>query len=257
MDISSQQNLTSKVKYQYKNNHVLLINSLIWAGLGFVIVGLLSIGYSYLLKLQFNSVLGTDGYFIGSLVAMLVFMIVAFVINVKWSMNVLDSSWLLITGAWAINVLLLTGMVAPLVTLINDSQLVFIVIAVSGGIFLLMGIIGYALMRIETAFMVSKLIWIILGVMFILQLIFMLTFAFMYSNSFSIYYLIFDMGYLLMNVLMIGLTFFSIKNQSNMYNNIDKQQKMKLGLYYGMQLLIQFVIMFTYLLRIFASFRSN
>lgn len=257
MDSISQQNVTNKIKYQYKNNHVLLINSLIWAGLGFVIVGLLSIGYSALIKQQFNSILGTDGYFFGSLIVMLAFVITAFIINIKWSMNVLDSSWGLIFGAWTINILLLTGMIAPLVTLINDSQLVFIVISVSGGIFLLMGLIGYSLMKIETAFMVSKLVWIILGVMFMLQLIFMLTFAFLYSNSFSVYYLIFDMGYLLVNILMIGLTFFSIKKQSEMYNNIDKQQKMKLGLFYGMQLLIQFVIMFMYLLRIIASFRNN
>lgn len=247
----------STIKYKYKNTHALLINSLIWSGLGFVIVGLLSIGYSYLLKNQFNNVLGSQGYLIGSGIALIVFLIITIVINVKWSMNVINSSWSLVIGAWAINVIMLTGMVAPYVTLINDPQLVFITIGASGGIFLIMGLIGYGLMNVRTAFMISKLIWIILGVMFLLQFIFMMTFAFAYSNSFSYYYLLFDMAYLLINVLMVGLTFFTIKNQSDVYQDLDGKQKIKLGLYFGMKLLILFVIMFTYLLRFIASFRSN
>lgn len=255
--INIKQENVSKIKYKYKNTHSLLINSLIWSGLGFVIVGLLSIGYSYILKNNFGNILLSDNYLIGSGIALIIFLIITVVINIKWSINVINSSWLLVISAWIINIFMLTGMVAPYVTLINNSQLIFTVIAVSGGIFAIMGLIGYGLMNIKTAFMASKLIWIILGLMFLLQFIFMITFAFAFTNSFSYYYLLFDMSYLLINVLMVGLTFFNIKNQSDIYSELNNKQKIKLGLYFGMKLLILFVIMFIYLLRFIVNIKNN
>lgn len=243
-------------KEHYKNKHALLINSLIWGGLGFVLVGLLSIGYSFLIRYYLNNNFN-DSYFIGAGLASFIFMIVAVILNMKWSFNITEGSWGLVIGVWILDIFLLTGIVAPLVTVINDPWLIFTVIAVTGGIFTVMGLIGYAIMNSNMAIAMSKVAMFILIAIFVFQLVFMLTFSFMFSNTLSIYYLIFDIAFLVITGIMIGLTFYSISNASIFYNNLTKQEQMKLSLYFGLRLLITFVIMFVYLLRFIASFRSN
>ena len=46
---------TVKIKHQIKSGYGLLLSSLLWAGLGFIVVGLLSIGYSFLIRNNFQA----------------------------------------------------------------------------------------------------------------------------------------------------------------------------------------------------------
>lgn len=247
-----------KVNIQTKTSQWLLLNSLLWAGLGFILVGLLSIGYSALIRTYLDqNTLYSNGYAIVSSLVMIAFMFLSFFINIKWASNITQGSWVLISTVWLIDVVLLTGMVAPLVTLINDPQLIFIVIAASGGIFALVGGLGYCFMNTKLAMNLVKMVWFIIIGLFVLQLIFMLTFAFTYTNNFSWYYLLFDVLYLIISVAMVGLTFFNISKTGEIYREVaNKQEKVKLGLFFGLQLLISFVILFTYLLRIIARFKG-
>lgn len=256
--IHQQSKQTKNVRTQSKTGQWLLLNSLLWSGIGFVLVGLLSLGYSILIKSLVNqTTLNSDTYMITSVIVLFVFMILSFVINLKWASNITQASWGLIVFVWLVDVILLTGMVAPLVTLINDSQLVFIVVAASGGIFVLTGILGYCFINTKMAMSLIKMVWFVIIGLFIFQLIFMLTFAFLYTNSFSLFYLIFDICYLVISIAMVALTFFSISKSGEMYQDIaNKQEKAKLGLYFGLQLLISFVIMFTYLLRFIARLKN-
>lgn len=256
--IRQQPKPVQNVQVQTKTSQWLLLNSLLWAGLGFILVGLLSLGYSALIKTLMNqTTLNSDAYMISSFIVLFAFMILSFFINIKWASNVTQASWGLVFFVWFVDVILLTGMIAPLVTLINNPQLVFIVIAASGGIFALVGAIGYCLINTKIAMNLVKLVWFIIIGLFLFQLVFMLTFAFLYTNSFSWFYLLFDICYLIVSVAMVALTFFSISKSGEIYQDVaNKQEKIKLGLYFGLQLLISFVIMFTYLLRIIARLKG-
>lgn len=256
--IRQQSEQIQNVRAQSKTSQWLLLNSLLWAGLGFILVGLLSIGYSALIKsLMSQATLNSDAYMISSILVLFAFMILSFFINMKWASNVTQASWGLVVFVWLVDVILLTGMIAPLVTLIDDPQLVFIVIAASGGIFALVGALGYCFMNTKLAMSLVKMVWFIIIGLFLFQLIFMLTFAFVYTNSFSWFYLLFDICYLIVSIAMVALTFFSISKSGEIYRDVaNKQEKTKLGLYFGLQLLISFVIMFTYLLRIIARLKG-
>lgn len=245
-----------KVKKQIQSSHWLLLNSLLWSGIGFVIVGLLSIGYSFLIINNFSEWLQSQNYTIASSIVLIAFVFLSIFINIKWSTNVINSSWTLISAVWIIDILLMTGMIAPLVTLINNPWLVFTVIACSGAMFVLVGGLGYLVMTVKTAMNLSKLLWFIFIGLFAFNLIFMLTFSFMYTNSFSIYYLVFDICYLIISLIVLGLTFFSISKSGQLYQELDKQQKTKLGSYFGLQLLLAYVILLVSLLRLVSNFRN-
>lgn len=253
-----QSSVKGKEQISLQNRHQLLINSLIFAGLGFIFVGLLSIGYSYLIRDNFSSLLfGNSYYTITSSIILVVASIAIFIINWIWSRNILNASWGLIALAWIINIFLLTGMIAPLVTLINDAQFVFIVIAVCGGIFALVGGLSYLLMKWKTQLVLTKLMLMIIGMVFVLGLVFSLTFGFFYTNTFSVYFLVFDICYLVVSIIMIAIVFYSIKASSEVFQIIKKSQQIKLSLYFGMSLLISFVILFKYLLTIISLFKRN
>lgn len=247
---------TVKIKHQIKSGYGLLLSSLLWAGLGFIVVGLLSIGYSFLIRNNFQAWLDSQAYTIGSAIVLVVFVAISAFINIKWSTNVTNSSWTLIVFVWIIDVLLMTGMIAPLVTLIDNPWLVFIVIAISGGIFVLMAILGYCVLTYKTAITLSKLIWFIFGGLLVFNLIFMLTFSFLYTNAYSVFYLVFDVCYLVISLLSIAMTFFNISKSEQFSNDIDRQQKLKLGLFFGLQLLMSYIVLFVTLLRIIIRFKN-
>lgn len=247
---------TIKIKHQIKSGYNLLLSSLLWAGLGFIVVGLLSIGYSSLIRNNFQAWLDSQAYTIGSAIVLVVFVVISAFINIKWSSNVTNSSWTLIVFVWIIDVLLMTGMIAPLVTLIDNPWLVFIVIAISGGIFVLMAILGYCVLTYKTAITLSKLIWFIFGGLLVFNLIFMLTFSFLYTNAYSVFYLVFDVCYLVISLLSIAMTFFNISKSEQFSNDIDRQQKLKLGLFFGLQLLMSYIVLFVTLLRIIIRFKN-
>ena len=77
-----QSSVKGKEQISFQNRHQLLINSLIFAGLGFIFVGLLSIGYSYLIRDNFSSLLfGNSYYTIASSIILVVASIAIFIIN--------------------------------------------------------------------------------------------------------------------------------------------------------------------------------
>lgn len=132
----------------------------------------------------------------------------------------------------------------------------FVVIAISGGIFVLMAILGYCLLTYKTAITLSKLIWFIFGGLLVFNLIFMLTFSFLYTNAYSVFYLVFDICYLVISLLSIAITFFNISKSEQFSNDIDRQQRLKLGLFFGLQLLMSYIVLFVTLLRIIIRFKN-
>lgn len=249
---------TNKKTINLQSKNQLLVNSLIFSGLGFIVVALLSIGYSYIIRNYFSSWLINSYYYtIASSVILVIASIAIFAINWTWSRNILNASWSIIVIAWITNILLMTAMLAPLITLIDNSELVFITIAVSGGIFVLIGILSYLLMKFNLQLALTKLMFIILGGVFILGIIFSFTFGFVYTNSISNYFLVFDICYLVVSLIMIALVFYSIKSSSEVFSIVNRTQQMKLSLYFGMSLLISYVMLLRVLLRLISFSRSN
>ena len=248
---------TNKKTINLQSKNQLLVNSLIFSGLGFIVVALLSIGYSYIIRNYFSSWLTNSYYTIASSVILVIASIAIFAINWTWSRNILNASWSIIVIAWITNILLMTAMLAPLITLIDNSELVFITIAASGGIFVLIGILSYLLMKFNLQLALTKLMFIILGGVFILGIIFSFTFGFVYTNSISNYFLVFDICYLVVSLIMIALVFYSIKSSSEVFSIVNRTQQMKLSLYFGMSLLISYVMLLRILLRLISFSRSN
>ena len=73
---------TNKKTINLQSKNQLLVNSLIFSGLGFIVVALLSIGYSYIIRNYFNSWLTNSYYYtIASSVILVIASIAIFAIN--------------------------------------------------------------------------------------------------------------------------------------------------------------------------------
>ncbi|MBR2652598.1 hypothetical protein IKD56_04645 [bacterium] len=72
---------TNKKTINLQSKNQLLVNSLIFSGLGFIVVALLSIGYSYIIRNYFSSWLTNSYYTIASSVILVIASIAIFAIN--------------------------------------------------------------------------------------------------------------------------------------------------------------------------------
>lgn len=236
-----------------QNKSWCLLTSLIWAALGFIIVSLLSILYSYLMRKYAVNIIYTEAYTIVGAIFSIVFLFLLIYLSYAWSKDIFNASYSLIIANWIIDIVLFTGMIAPLVTLVDNPIFVYSMLGITGVIFLIIGGIGYFLMSDRFAFKLQNIIWIIISIMFIFQLIFILPFSLLLTNLFSIYYLVYDFVFMVITIIMILLYFYQIKKMEIIYNDLNNSQKIKVSLFFGLKLLTCFVILFWYIMQLFLS----
>ncbi|MDE5617688.1 MAG: hypothetical protein K2I36_02455 [Ureaplasma sp.] len=228
-----------------------LLTSLIWAALGFIIVSLLSALYSYLMQNYAFEIIYTNTYIITSSILSILFFFILIYLSYKWSENIINANYLLIITNWVINIFLFVGVIAPLITLLDNPIFIYSMLGITGVIFLIIGGIGYFLVNDKFAFKLQNIIWIVITMMFVMQLIFILPFALLLTNLFSIYYLIYDFVFMIVTIIMILLYFYQIKKFDLIYNDLTNNQRIKISLFFGLKLLTCFIILFLYMIRLF------
>lgn len=236
-----------------QNKSWCLLTSLIWAAIGFIIVSLLSFLYSYLMREYAINIIYTQTYTIVGAILSIAFLFLLIYLSYAWSKDIINASYGLIIANWIIDIFLFTGMIAPLITLIDNPIFVYSMLGITGVIFLIIGGLGYFLMSDRFAFKLQNIIWTIISVMFVMQLIFILPFSLLLTNLFSIYYLVYDFVFMAITIIMILLYFYQIKKMEIIYNDLTTSQKTKVSLFFGLKLLTCFVILFWYILQLFLS----
>lgn len=236
-----------------QNKSWCLLTSLIWVALGFIIVSLLSILYSHLMRKYAVNIIYTEAYTIVGAIFSIAFLFLLIYLSYAWSKDIFNANYSLIIANWIIDIILFTGMIAPLVTLVDNPIFVYSMLGITGVIFLIIGGIGYFLMSDRFAFKLQNIIWMIISIMFIFQLIFILPFSLLLTNLFSIYYLVYDFVFMVITIIMILLYFYQIKKLDIIYNDLTRSQKMKVSLYFGLKLLTCFVILFWYIMQLFLN----
>ena len=237
-----------------KTSQTLLFNSILWASLGFVVVGGLSIGYSFIMDTYFNNILQSQSYLIGASITSSLLMITAILLRMFWSFNVTNSSWTIIILNWIIYTFLYVGILAPLITLIDNSWIILIALCITGLAFILMATFGYSLMNTRFAISLSKVITIGFFAMLILQLIFLIPLYF-YFTGFQVWNIIYQVVYTILLIGMISLCFYNISNSEYFYYDLDKKTKLKVSLFFGLTILNMFILLFRMILRLFLNFR--
>ena len=237
-----------------KVSQKLLLNSILWASLGFIIVGGLSIGYSFIMKTYYNDILLSQAYLISSSVVSVVLVIAAIFLRMYWSFNIVNASWGMIILNWIIYLFLYTGILAPLITLINNPWIVLMALCITGIVYTITAIIGYSLMNTKFAISLSKIIMIISFVMLMLQIAFLVPMYFYYS-FFETWYIIYQVVYSVIIIGMTALCFYNISNSEYFYQELDKTTKIKVSLFFALSILNMFVLLFRMILRLFLNFR--
>lgn len=236
-----------------QNRSWCLLTSMIWAALGFIIVSLLSILYSHLMRKYAVEIIYTKTYTIVGAIFSIVFLFLLIYLSYAWSKDIFNASYSLIIANWIIDIILFTGMIAPLVTLVDNPIFIYSMLGITGIIFLIIGGVGYFLMSDRFALKLANVVWTIISIMFVFQLIFILPFSLLLTNLFSIYYLVYDFVFMVITIIMILLYFYQIKKMDIIYNDLTNSQRIKVSLYFGLKLLTCFIILFWYIVQLFLS----
>lgn len=237
-----------------KTSGRLISSSLIWASLGFIVVAGLSIGYSFIMTQYFNDILQTQGYLIGSSVATVLFVIAAIVMNLFWSFNITNAPWWLITLNWVVYIFLYTGMLAPLITLINNPWVVLMALAITGVCYSLMAVVGYCLLTTKAAMRLSIMLMVGFIAISILQIAFLVP-MYLYYSAFQVWYVIYQVVFSILILAMTALSFFNIAKSEYFYQDLTRATRIKVSLFFGLNILNNFVLMFRMILSMFLNFR--
>lgn len=228
----------------------LITSSTLWAGLGFLVVGILCIAFSFIIKESLKNNFDNN-YFIISGVVSIVGLIIAMVFEFRWSFNIHNSSWGTIITAITCNILAYTLIIAPWVVLIQDSWVITTAIAITGLSFVVMAMIG-TFISDKAAFSMMKIVGILTLVFFVFQLafIFILVFAW---RSYEMWQLIYNALFILILVPYIVLSFWQISKTELFYGELDDAaQRRKVSLFFGLIILKQFISLLMIIVRMLA-----
>lgn len=238
----------------FKSRAKLITSSTLWAGLGFFIIALLCIGFSFIIKATINNNFDNT-YFIISGIASLVGLIIGLVFEFKWSFNVINSSWAVVITAILCNILSYTLLLAPWLALIQDSWIVTTALATTGLSFIALAICG-SFISDKTAFSLFKIAGVLSLIFFIFQMIFIFILIFAFRN-YQTWQLIYNSLFILILVPYILLSFWQISKTEQFYSELESNEhRQKVSLFFGLIILKQFITLLMVLIRMFSYFKQ-
>ncbi len=224
--------------------------SLLWSALGFIAVALLTFGYVYVFKKYFYEIFyyHYNTYTIVSSVVTIVLFVIGIILDMKVRTNLLNASWGLIISVWFIYVLLYTGMLAPLITLIDDPYVIAIGVGITGASLLLCTLISLFWMNDKAAYTINKIITILFIVIMLMQLIFIIPFALLYA--YQTWQIIYSVVFSVVSFLMLLQNMFSISRTASFVDTEDNATITKLSFYFGYIIMCSVVRLFIILLNL-------
>lgn len=227
----------------------LITSATLWAGLGFLIIGLLCIAFSFVIKSTLNNNF-SNTYFIISGVVSIIGLIVGMVFEFRWSFNVYNSSWGVIATAIICNIICYTLILAPWIVLIENSWIVTTALAITGLSFIVMALCG-TFISDKVAFNMMKIVGILSLVFFFFQLAFIFILIFAWKN-YETWQLIYNSLFILILVPYIILSFWQISKTEQFYSELESSEhRRKVSLFFGLIILKQFITLLLVIIRMF------
>lgn len=229
--------------------------SLLWSALGFIAVGLLTFIFVYVIKNNFNYITSSNAYIISSSVISIVLLIVGIILDIKIRANLINASWGLIIGVWFIYVFIYTGILAPLITMIDDPYVIALSLGLTGMSLVICAIISTTMMTEKASYTINKIIWIGFSVMFFIQMIFMFTWIFVYAN-FQVWQAIYSGAFAILSFLILLQNMYAIRRNSIFVDQQDNATITKISFYFGYIIMCSVINLFIMLLRLISSIRK-
>lgn len=225
------------------NKRKFIRNTSALAGLGFLLVGALSLIYSFVVREYFPYILYEYDYKLASGIVLGILLIAIICMRMFWSFSPQTASPWLIAFTWIFSCIAYTGMLAPLITLLNNAWMVLGLICVTGLVFLLLSLVGLFVVNAQTAFTLSIFVTIVSILMLVGMLIYSLVIAFTWRGDFQTYNIIVNSVYTVLIGLTTILSFYRIAKVAEAYEYMeDRTIWIKLTWFYGLEILNMIVV---------------
>ena len=239
-----------------KSDSKILLQSLLWFGIGFICVAGLGVLWTYILMRFYSTdgVINEDAMTIlyvllgVSLIASIIFSLFSPFSKTNKGVGLTIFTYIFYILMYS---LLFTSISAWLTILNVPYYTILVSFGITGLLTLLCGLIGGAL-SIKGALTIGKLIGILFAVMLFGSLLFSFL-MFWFIDGLYWWYMIYDALMCFIMILFMIMTFYKIINASRLLSGqeVSKATIFKLGMNYGTEILSSFMIIFMFVMQFF------